>query len=294
MLCSGRSRTKLHYRHAQDTTQPTRQFNKDKPHRWDTKVFVAVWGKSAYCMRLEVYCGAKTHLQTPVPKDNNSGEAAVLRNMHVLLPPHPKSPWRLVVTDRFYTSIKLALELLHRRMYLTGTIQTDRSGYAQGVVTSKQYKTANKTKVMMPPQGTIKLTENKRFLTSTAVMWMDRNLVHMLSSGGNRKEIQVKSRINGEVQFLPAPSLVGNNHCSMGGVDVHDQLRMQRYRVQHAYKYYKTLCLGLLDIIRHRRRCSGSEEAPPLVQGVRAVKSKPRKFTKYYWPEKYMRNIRRD
>ncbi|POM76703.1 Hypothetical protein PHPALM_6025 [Phytophthora palmivora] len=37
----------------------------------------------------------------------------------------------------------------------------------------------------------------------------------------------------------------------MGGVDVHDQLRMQRYSVQLAYKsrkYYRTLFLGLLDM----------------------------------------------
>ncbi|EGZ29524.1 hypothetical protein PHYSODRAFT_376934, partial [Phytophthora sojae] len=39
-------------------------------------------------------------------------------------------------------------------------------------------------------------------------------------------------------------------HRSMGGVGVHDQLRM-RYSVQLAYKtrkYYKTLFLGLFDM----------------------------------------------
>ncbi|OWZ06158.1 LOW QUALITY PROTEIN: hypothetical protein PHMEG_00021625 [Phytophthora megakarya] len=96
--------------------------------------------------------------------------ATVLRNMNALLPPNPKSPRRLVVTDQFYTSVKLALELLHRRMYLTGRIQTDRSGYAQGVVTSKKYKIVNKRKVMVPPQGTIKAAENKRFPTITAAI----------------------------------------------------------------------------------------------------------------------------
>ncbi|KAE8889513.1 hypothetical protein PF003_g26425 [Phytophthora fragariae] len=30
---------------------PTRQFNKDKPHKWGTKVFVAACAKTAYCMR---------------------------------------------------------------------------------------------------------------------------------------------------------------------------------------------------------------------------------------------------
>ncbi|KAG1698226.1 hypothetical protein DVH05_028602 [Phytophthora capsici] len=165
---------------------PTRQFNKDKPHKWGTKVFVAACAENAYILRIEVYCGAKSHLRTPIPKDNNTGEAAVLRNLNALCPPSSKSPWRLVVTDRFYTSVKLVLELLHRRMYLTGTIQTDRSGYAKGVITTKQTKTVNKKKVMVPPQGTIKLAQNKRFPQITAAMWMDRNPVHLLSSGGSR------------------------------------------------------------------------------------------------------------
>ncbi|GMF48922.1 unnamed protein product [Phytophthora fragariaefolia] len=160
---------------------PTRQFNKDKPHTWGTKVFVAACAKTA----IEVYCGAKTNLRTPVPKDNNTGEVAVLRHLNALYPPFPTSPWRLVVTDRFYTSVKLALELLHRRIYLTGTISTDRSGYAKDVATSKSYKTVNKKKIMVPPQGTIKIAENKRFPQITAVMWMDHNPVHLLSSGAS-------------------------------------------------------------------------------------------------------------
>ncbi|KAE8960401.1 hypothetical protein PR001_g30397, partial [Phytophthora rubi] len=230
---------------------PMRQFNKDKPHRWGTKVFVAACAKTAYCMRIEIYCGAKTHLLTPVPQDNNSGEAAVMRNMKALLPLSPTSPWRLVVTDRFYTSVKLALELLHRRMYLTGTIQTDRSGYAKGVITSKKVRTVNKRKVVVPPQGTTKLAQNKMFPQVTAAMWMDRNPVHMLSSGGSRQAVAVLRRIHGQMQSVLAPELVRDYHRSMGGVDVHDQLRMQRYSVQLCYKtrkYYKTLFLGLLDM----------------------------------------------
>ncbi|KAE8881443.1 hypothetical protein PF005_g33483 [Phytophthora fragariae] len=30
---------------------PMRQFNKDKPHKWGTKVFVAACAKTAYCLR---------------------------------------------------------------------------------------------------------------------------------------------------------------------------------------------------------------------------------------------------
>ncbi|GMF48696.1 unnamed protein product [Phytophthora fragariaefolia] len=241
---------------------PMRQFNKGKAHKWGTKVFVAACAKTSYCLRIEVYSGAKTHLHTPVPKDNNTGEAAVLRNMNALYPPSSKSPWRLVVTDRFYTSVKLALELLHRRMYLTGTIQTDRSGYVKGVITTKDVKTVNKKKITIPAQGTVKLAQNKRFSQVTAAMWMDRNPVHMLSRGG--------SRALGTA--MPAPKLVRDYHRWMGGVDVHDQLRMQRYRVQLSYKtrkYYKTLFLGLLDMalvnafIVYRHKCNVMNKPVP-------------------------------
>ncbi|KAE9205961.1 hypothetical protein PF005_g13198 [Phytophthora fragariae] len=30
---------------------PMRQFNKDKPHKWGTKVFIAACAKTAYCLR---------------------------------------------------------------------------------------------------------------------------------------------------------------------------------------------------------------------------------------------------
>ncbi|ETL47635.1 hypothetical protein L916_02633 [Phytophthora nicotianae] len=136
-------------------------------------------------------------------------------------------------------------------MYITGTIQTDRAGYAKGVVTAKKYKTVNKRRIMQPPQGTIKLAQNKRFPQLTAAMGMDRNPVHLLSSGGSRRLATVMRRIEGEMKPLPAPDLIRDYHRWMGGVDVHDRLRMQRYSVQLSYKsrkYYRTLFLGLFDM----------------------------------------------
>ncbi|KAG2828856.1 hypothetical protein PC110_g7902 [Phytophthora cactorum] len=179
------------------------------------------------------------------------GEAAVLRNMNAICPLSQTSPWRLVITDRFYTSAKLALELLHRRMYLTGTIQTDRSGYTKDVITKMKTRTVNKRKVVVPPQGATKLAENKLFPSLTAVIWMDRHPVRMLSSGSSRTPSVVMRRIHGAVKSVPAPELVRGYYRWMGGVGVHDQLRMPRYSVQLAYKtrnYYRTLFLGLFDM----------------------------------------------
>ncbi|KAG3210497.1 hypothetical protein PC129_g18507 [Phytophthora cactorum] len=98
-------------------------------------------------------------------------------------------------------------------MYLTGTIQTDRSGFAKEIITNK---TVNRKMVLIPPQGTIKLAQNKKFPQVTAAIWMDRNPVHMLTSGGSRKEGTVMRRVNGEMKPVPAPELVRGYHHWMG------------------------------------------------------------------------------
>ncbi|RAW36251.1 hypothetical protein PC110_g7472 [Phytophthora cactorum] len=105
---------------------------------------------------------------------------------------------------------------------------------------------------MVPPQGTIKLAQNKLFPQTTAAMWMDRNPVHFLSSGGSCQPGIVMRHIHGEMKPLPAPEL--------------------RYSVQLGYKsrkYYRTLFLGLLDMAlvnafivhRHNRQVNG--QCPP-------------------------------
>ncbi|KAE8885562.1 hypothetical protein PF010_g19089 [Phytophthora fragariae] len=71
---------------------------------------------------------------------------------------------------------------------------------------------------------------------------------------------------------VPAPELVRDYHRWVGGVDIHDQLRMQRYSIQGCYKsrkYYKALFLGLLDmalvnafiVFRHHRNVNNQRPA---------------------------------
>ncbi|POM71194.1 Hypothetical protein PHPALM_12264 [Phytophthora palmivora] len=162
---------------------PTRQYLPQKPHKWGTKFFAACCGDTAYCMRIEMYVGAKSHLAVPPAADNSCGAAAVVRNLDLLLPRSSCSPFRIVVTDRYYTSVVLALELLHRRLYLTGTIQSRRAGFAEDVITKKKVYS---TKPSEPVRGTIKLAENKKFPQIIAAMWMDNHPVHMISTGGSR------------------------------------------------------------------------------------------------------------
>ncbi|GMF29969.1 unnamed protein product [Phytophthora lilii] len=45
-------------------------------------------------------------------------------------------------------------------MYLTATIKTDRSDYATKLITQKEVKMVNRQKVLVPPQGTIKMAKD--------------------------------------------------------------------------------------------------------------------------------------
>ncbi|OWZ14933.1 hypothetical protein PHMEG_00011508 [Phytophthora megakarya] len=136
----------------------------------------------------------------------------------------------------------------------------------------RKYKTVNKLKGMVPPQGTVKLAQNKKIPQITAAMWMDCNPVHMLSSGGSGRLVTVDRRIHGFVQQSSAPVLVKDYHKWRGGVHVHDQLWMQRYSIQLGYKsrkYYRTLVFSLLVmelvnafiVRRYHRRTSNRRPA---------------------------------
>jgi hypothetical protein len=55
----------------------------------------------------------------------------------------------------------------------------------------------------------------------------------------------------GEKLSVSFPSCIVDYQRWMGGVDIHDQLRLQRYSLQMAFiykKYYKGLFLGLVDL----------------------------------------------
>ncbi|KAE9241192.1 hypothetical protein PF002_g9390 [Phytophthora fragariae] len=122
----------------------TRQYMKDKPHKWGTKLFMTCCADTAYCLRLEVYCGTDQHTDelggespTKFSADPNSGPAAVIRNLHEVLPTPKDGVFHAVVTDRFYTSVQLALQLLARNVYTVGTIQTNKKGFPPALIASE-------------------------------------------------------------------------------------------------------------------------------------------------------------
>ncbi|KAE9016795.1 hypothetical protein PR001_g14557 [Phytophthora rubi] len=215
--------------------------------------------------RFEVYVGARSSEDSKrQPVDNKTGAAAVIRNMKIVLE-HSRG-FRLVVIDRFYSSEALALELLSMSIYVIGTIMTNRIGFDKQVVQKR------KTRSRTIERGSFGFSRCVAVPTMVACHWWDRKPVHYLATGVAMTEdtIQRNLKLIGPATFT-CPKLVTDYQRWIGGVDIHDQLRLQSYSIQTAFrfrKYYKSLFLGFVDIavvnafITHKEACRLKRVAP--------------------------------
>ncbi|POM63922.1 Hypothetical protein PHPALM_20618, partial [Phytophthora palmivora] len=103
---------------------PVRVYNKDKPHKYGTKVYMTCCAESGYCSLIEVYLGASDeakNAKTPAERETSKEKAkdvaqnAAIRNITKALDGQPGK--RLIVADNFYSSCALAIALLERGYY---------------------------------------------------------------------------------------------------------------------------------------------------------------------------------
>eukprot|EP00644_Phytophthora_capsici_P005687 jgi/Phyca11/97809/e_gw1.2.1146.1 len=131
--------------------------------------------------RFEVYCGKKKqHASNAHKPDMKSGPAAIVRNLLATFGPDArKQGMHLVVIDRFYTSVALAIQLLLMGFYCVGTIMTNRLGYCKDVVEKKKTRPPGITR------GSFKVATSELVPNMSAICWWDSRPVHFLSTGGS-------------------------------------------------------------------------------------------------------------
>ena len=232
----------------------TRMYMKDKPHRWGTKLFEACDAKSAYCYRFEVYVGSKQGDTEAHRKAHKAGAAAVIRNPKILLENKKKDAWHMVVLDRYYSAVALSLQLFTMQVYSIGTIMPDRLGYDQAI------RRKGKTLPQGYKRGDFNMSRSVDLPGMMAMCWFDNKPVHFIATGATASQSSVTRRVqigrgrtmtHGAPDELSAPQLVRDYHKWMGGVDVHNQLRLQSYSIQTSIrfrKYYKSLFFGFVDM----------------------------------------------
>jgi hypothetical protein len=159
--------------------------------------------------------------------DVRSGAAAVIRNLRAVFgtstsantSPH----MRLVVTDRYYTSVALAMRMLTMGFYTVGTVMTNRLGLCKKVVDKRKKRPST------IDRGTFSVSEALQVPGMTMLCWWDNRPVHFLCTGGSLQMDRVARREKTGAQAeVACPRVVKDYQTYMGGVDVHDQLRLQR------------------------------------------------------------------
>eukprot|EP00644_Phytophthora_capsici_P012107 jgi/Phyca11/106345/e_gw1.12.393.1 len=190
----------------------------------------------AYVTRFELYTGKRRAGDSQSSAfDYKTGAAAVVRNLKVVLGSNTRHPWNAVVVDRFYSSILLAIELLAMQVYVIGTIMTNRLGYDTNV------KEKRKSRPASVPRGAFTFSRSVAIPNMVAFHWWDRKPVHYLISGSTMTETTISRNVKriGSIS-VPCPAPVTDYQRWMGGVDVHDQLRLQTYSLQTSTKSRST------------------------------------------------------
>ena len=151
-----------------------------------------------------------------------------------------------IVTDNFFTSIPLAMSLLARGFWCTGTVKKNSRGFPPSLAGLQ-----SKSKVNMPPRGHLNVRMH-RSRQVAAVCWVDSKPVWLLSTATEpigtaaRAARWIRGNFSSRVEFATSPILLEYQRY-MRGVDVLDQMR-QEYSVQlQSHKWWHRLLLFVLD-----------------------------------------------
>lgn len=214
-----------------------KQYCPGKPNPVGLKAFVLA-NPDGLITDFDVYQGSETTY--PELKDSNFGlgEKAVLTLANSLVPGH------ILYFDRYFTSLKLAKELLARGIRCTGTIQKNRvPATAKTVlIDDKQLAKQNRgsAQTVVSEDG-----------TTAIIKWFDNKPVTMMSTVEGEEPSDICQRwCKRTKQYVSVnrPLAVRNYNKFMGGVDLADRLLSvcpSRYRTK---KWTQRFLSHMLDL----------------------------------------------
>ncbi|KAE8880108.1 hypothetical protein PF010_g24472 [Phytophthora fragariae] len=116
----------------------------------------------------------------------------------------------------------------------------------------KSIKSKHKSRPASIPRGSFVFMRSVSIPAMISCLWWDRKPVYYLCTGSGMtpSTLERKAKRVGAIQ-VGCPQSVKDYQNWMGGVDRHDQLRLQSFSLQMSTrftKYYKGLFLGFLDL----------------------------------------------
>ncbi|KAI4477629.1 hypothetical protein M0802_014674 [Mischocyttarus mexicanus] len=185
-------------------------YNPKKPTKWGIRIYVLSDARTGYIYAMLPYYG-RVSTDSLIRPDLPVSSRIVLQLYHRLLNANSEAKGYHIFTDRYFTGIPLAQELLKLNCYLTGTIKTNRKYIP--VVIKKPAVTKNNTSTAHR-SGDILL-----------LAWKDKRIVTILSSydTSGTTTIQRRMKDSSTVKTI-IPNVITNYNMNMGGVDKADQL----------------------------------------------------------------------
>lgn len=234
----------------------------NKSARYGIKIFVLTDAETSYVLDAHPYFGIHKAM------DDHAEYPATQRAVLDLCKPY-FGTHRLVYTDRYYTSVPLAKELLQRNIHLTGTIDARRIPYKPAIFTKKEGKEKGRgalrssTHRFVPATAPVRTCEleNDIFLfrrfenggetiSIGLVSWMDKKPVNMLSTCHDNTTMSVcKRRVGGHVLDVPIPTVIEHYNANMGGVDLADKKRLSRpLGIKGLHRWWLKLFFYAVDV----------------------------------------------
>lgn len=194
-----------------------RQYLKGKRHKYGIKIF-KLCCNGGYTYNIEIYAGKN------LDKNRNTPSSVVMKLAEPLL-----DSGRTLITDNWYTSLPLAVQLLNRQTHLIGTLKKNRKGIPREV-TNKKLKS-----------GEYIAKENRKGIT--VLSWRDKRYVLMLSTKHSDSQIEVRNRRG---LTKKKPEMIVTYNQGKSPVDQSDQMTAYQSPLRKTIKWYRKLAFEIL------------------------------------------------
>lgn len=142
--------------------------------------------------------------------------------------------------DNFFTSVRLAPDLLDNELYLCGTMHSNRTDFPADLKPNKQeVRALRRGESVYQQQGNIVIT-----------VWKDKKLVSFISTQCDVRGNETVRRKQKDGTYIKVPTIpaVTLYNKYMGGVDRSDQMRQYYETLRQAKKWWRYLFWFCLDV----------------------------------------------
>lgn len=136
---------------------------------------------------------------------------------------------RTIVTNNYYTSLKLANLLLDKKTHLIGTIRSNKRGIPRAVITKKLKRGEMIAKV------------NSRGIC--IMKWRDKRHVLLLSTKHTNKTVTIMHRKKGNIDV---PEAVVEYNSAKSSIDLSDQIATHNTALRRTIKWYRKIAIELI------------------------------------------------